>query len=321
MAHYIPIPIGSKYGCYTVIEKSDKVGSQEFYKVRCDCGAVYEIGKIQLRNKPTRCKSCAGKSYTAMMLEKRKERIGQIINGFRIIAVVPSEDTVGEAKFITECVIYGHRCEKTLSAMRYKKGDRCLACPPNYNFLVDGDVVIGHLSNGTEFKIDAEDIEIVANQHWYINGGGYLFHRDSGTRTPYRMHRVILGLEQGDNTVVDHLNHDKLDNRKCNLSIGTQADNCRNNIKKCSNTIGHIGVQIAQNGLNFTSVIESEGCTYPLITTPSIEDAAQAYNVAADYIFGVGIGYRNQVLYPSQDFACSIIEKIKAIQNAETVKG
>lgn len=250
-----------------------------------------------------------------MMRDKRSQIKGSVINGFRIIDIA-SKETGASAKYLTECTICGHRAIKSLSSIRYKKGERCAHCPPDYHFEICGDYAIGHLCDGTEFKIDKEDIPAVSKFHWYKNGAGYLFHRDSETKIPFRLHRYVLGLSTDDGLVVDHLNHDKCDNRKCNLRIGTQAENCLNNIKRCSNTIGHVGLRIENLSGDYIARIEKGGQTYDLIKSSSIEDAAQAYNVAADYLFGVGIGYRNRVLYPTQEFTCDIVEKIKIAQQA-----
>lgn len=313
MPPYKPVTIGEKYGCYTVICKSDKKGNQEFYNVRCNCGHITVIGKSRIFSLPEKCRMCSGKEYTSMMHEKRKENIGEIINGFKIIDIAPDRND-STARYIAECTICGNRRVRTFSSMKCKKGERCEACPPDYGFIINNDIAIGHIADGTEFKIDAEDIPIIEKNSWYINGGGYLFHRDSKTRKPIRMHRAVLGLTHEDKTVVDHINHNKTDNRKCNLRIVSQAENCMNNIQRSSNTNGFTGVHISKNGDVFTGIIEQGGNRFELIKTHSIEDASQAYNVAADYLFGVGIGYRNRVMYPSQKFTCDIIEKIKAIQ-------
>ena len=316
MPPYKPINEGEKFGCYTVLGKSDKKGAQEFYHVKCQCGAESVIGKSQLRNNPVRCKACRGRAYSAMMFEKRKALIGTVVNGFRILDAIPSEKKGEAARFITECCVCGHKSEHILGNLYNKKGKRCSFCPPDYQFEIDGETAIGHLPDGTEFLIDSEDIPLVSKYHWYVNGNGYLFHRDAKTRQPYYMHRVILGLTQDDDMVVDHLNHNKMDNRKYNIRTVTQAENCMNNIKRCTNTSGYVGVRILENGRFFETRIEKGGVNYEVLKTTNIVDAAQAYNIAADYLFGVGIGYRNQVLYPNQEFACSIVERIKAIQNA-----
>lgn len=47
------------------------------------------------------------------------------------------------------------------------------------------------------------------------------------SRVKVRMHRLVMGLPPGkdDPRVVDHLNHNSLDNRKANLEVITQAEN------------------------------------------------------------------------------------------------
>jgi hypothetical protein len=46
-----------------------------------------------------------------------------------------------------------------------------------------------------------------------------------GRSTSVRMHRQILGLEYGDKRQGDHINHDTLDQRRCNLRIVTACEN------------------------------------------------------------------------------------------------
>jgi hypothetical protein len=87
------------------------------------------------------------------------------------------------------------------------------------------------LSQGQVAVIDASDASLVAGYRWYASpnrmGGYYATARVSGTKTTLYMHRIITGA-RGRSQVVDHLNHDTLDNRRANLSLGTQADNMRN---------------------------------------------------------------------------------------------
>ena len=170
MPPYKQVNPGEQYGCYTVIGKSDKTGNQEFYKVKCNCGYETVIGKSRLMGNPDKCRMCRGKEYTAMMLEKRKELIGKVINGFKIVDVVTSDTGKRSARFAAECTICGSRRIRTISSMKHKKGERCDDCPPDYKFTVNGDTAVGHLADGTEFLIDAEDISLVEKYHWYING-------------------------------------------------------------------------------------------------------------------------------------------------------
>lgn len=58
----------------------------------------------------------------------------------------------------------------------------------------------------------------------------------------YPMHRQIMGLPRGDLRVVDHINHDTLDNRRCNLRIATHQQNMQNYRTRKDNTSGYRGV-------------------------------------------------------------------------------
>lgn len=78
--------------------------------------------------------------------------------------------------------------------------------------------------------VDAEDYELASRFRWRKSAGGYA--RANGKRegqwiTVY-LHRLILGLEYGDKREADHINGDRLDNRRANLRIVTQAQNMQN---------------------------------------------------------------------------------------------
>lgn len=86
--------------------------------------------------------------------------------------------------------------------------------------------------------VDEEDYERVVQFKWYASlesrGTKYyaIRRKTIGSRVyKIRMHRFVLDLPPGlldeEDRVVDHLNHDSLDNRKCNLEIITQAENMR----------------------------------------------------------------------------------------------
>ena len=77
--------------------------------------------------------------------------------------------------------------------------------------------------------IDLEGVELVKNYKWYINSHGYVRSYAVGS-----MHRLIIGCPEG--MVVDHINHNRLDNRKCNLRICTHTENNRNQNKQRRNT-------------------------------------------------------------------------------------
>lgn len=66
----------------------------------------------------------------------------------------------------------------------------------------------------------------LAERRWRTNARGYAIRRE-GSSSQF-MHRVIMGLERGNPLTVDHINRDKLDNRRANLRIVTLAQNQQN---------------------------------------------------------------------------------------------
>lgn len=93
--------------------------------------------------------------------------------------------------------------------------------------------------------IDTEDIDKIKDIHWNAEkdkrGKFYVRNRKKNLR----LHRVITNCPP--NLVVDHINHNTLDNRKSNLRVCTIAENNRNtNIenKYPNKTTGIYGISI-----------------------------------------------------------------------------
>lgn len=71
-----------------------------------------------------------------------------------------------------------------------------------------------------EALIDLEDVDKVKGYKWVVNKG-YVGNKQLGCLHRYLMHCP-------DDMVVDHINHDTLDNRKSNLRICSHDDNMKN---------------------------------------------------------------------------------------------
>ena len=100
--------------------------------------------------------------------------------------------------------------------------------------------VEGRFHNGETFYIDYEDFEKVSKYFWtYCNG----YARKSNNRQP--MHRFVLGLGEAERykIEVDHINRNRLDNRKSNLRIVTRQENMYNKSEYKNNTSGIKGVK------------------------------------------------------------------------------
>jgi hypothetical protein len=85
------------------------------------------------------------------------------------------------------------------------------------------------LASGEECLVDDEDFELLSWYSWSRHSAGYAVAYDRAARDKVLMHRLIADAAPGQ--VVDHRNHNKLDNRKHNLSVATQSENMLNRAK------------------------------------------------------------------------------------------
>jgi HNH endonuclease/AP2 domain len=96
---------------------------------------------------------------------------------------------------------------------------------------------------GQIFYIDQEDYDYFKAHNWYIQQGGYLKYgtKIDGKHKTFLFHREVVG---GDlkGMQVDHINRNKLDNRKANLRVSTNSQNLFNRGKTVLNTSGYKGV-------------------------------------------------------------------------------
>lgn len=142
------------------------------------------------------------------------------------------------------------------------------------------------LSNSNDVAlIDKEDLPIVAGRRWRKCQQGYAvcyYVKDDGTEGLLRMHRLIH--DPSDGKVVDHINGNKLDNRKSNLRDATHSQNGMNRKPNKNNVHGFKGA-IEESG-KYVSRIRINGKSIYIGTFKTAEDAAKAYNIKAEKYFG-----------------------------------
>ena len=135
-------------------------------------------------------------------------------------------------------------------------------------------------------KLDDDDFIKYAHLRWFISDQGYVKHstyRD-GKFSQVRLHRLILNAPK--DIFVDHINGDKLDNRKSNLRLCSNAENMRNRNAPVNNTSGYKGVSWMKTKMKWRARIKVFYKEIWLGLFNSKEDAAKAYNIAAQKKFG-----------------------------------
>ena len=147
-------------------------------------------------------------------------------------------------------------------------------------------------TKGRVTVVDAEDYEFLSKWKWYFDE--YAKRRSSlsdGNDKVIRMHRLVLPVK--DEEQIDHINRDKLDNRKVNLRPCTHAENQRNRPVCKNNTSGYKGVRKHIRGY-WESRIKVNGKEIHIGRYSDIKEAARAYNAVAKKHFGE-FAYLNKI--------------------------
>jgi hypothetical protein len=126
--------------------------------------------------------------------------------------------------------------------------------------------------------IDDEDVDKVAHLKWCTNKNGYAL-RTEPDRSTTLAHRIIIGAKDGE--IVDHIDGNRLNNKKSNLRIVNNAQNAFNMQKAKHNTSGYKGVSWHKGHKNWQACVYSNKTSQFLGSYITKEEAAVAYNIHA----------------------------------------
>jgi hypothetical protein len=88
-------------------------------------------------------------------------------------------------------------------------------------------VPVNHRGGIAYALVDDEDLDVALSYRWSMSNG-YAKCTDHSTGRVMILHRLIMGLSYGDGLQVDHINREKLDNRRANLRVCTVGENRQN---------------------------------------------------------------------------------------------
>lgn len=133
--------------------------------------------------------------------------------------------------------------------------------------------------------IDRADAELVVPSRWQlVNGYARTERRIAGRRTYTYMHRLIVAAPAG--IEVDHLNLDRLDNRRSNLRLATRSQNMANGGQRSDNSSGYRGVSWSSRDRIWQVHVRIDGKSRYVGRFDDLEAAARAYDAAAAAAFG-----------------------------------
>jgi hypothetical protein len=127
--------------------------------------------------------------------------------------------------------------------------------------------------------IDTDDLHKFVRYSFNITSSGYV---TFGTQNA--LHRCIIGAKKGE--FVDHINRNKLDNRKSNLRIVTRKQNNQNLSLSKRNTSGTRGVCFVKKANKWRSKISINGKETHIGLYSTYEEAVDARkNAELEYYY------------------------------------
>ena len=163
------------------------------------------------------------------------------------------------------------------------------------------------LTQGKFAIVDDEDYERVMQHKWYAYRAPCTgtFYASKGEWTGNRQETQYLArfiLDAPDGMLVDHINHDTLDNRKSNLRLCTVSQNSANRRPTDGGTSKYKGVAWHSTDKAWRVRLTVHGKSKFLGNFDSELEAALTYDLAALEAFGE-FALTNQQCFP-EDFKC-----------------
>lgn len=174
-------------------------------------------------------------------------------NSLTIVKEIHEPGTPIKVLCVCDCGKYKEVWKNNLVAGRTKScGCQRKGVNKKYNeyFVKDRVAYVKATNTQSVFMVDADKWEEIKTISWYESKNGYIQHKDKGKDYSY-IHRVLTKADSG--MVVDHINHNKLDNRLANLRVCSYLANSLNPAK-----LPH-GIHPIKRGENTYFVVQLKG--------------------------------------------------------------
>lgn len=241
---------GMKFNKLTVISRDNDVIGEDSktyktWRCKCDCGneivafgrdltlsSIYSCGCSKPERMKVR-KDISGNKYGSLTVIQRADDIIY-------------KDNKSYPAYLCKCEC-GNECIKAATYLKGSNNPCCDECVSKKQtvsryrdniFIHKEDCCEILCSNSDQtIKIDTEDEERVSKHCWYVHKSDkcdtlyYAYGKDRIKRNHLKMHKYILECDD-DELVIDHINHNGLDNRKENLKVCFTNENSWNQIPK-----------------------------------------------------------------------------------------
>lgn len=142
------------------------------------------------------------------------------------------------------------------------------------------------LTKGAVALVDDEDYDELIKFKWHVNAFGYAVRKPhSGKGKSFYMHREVM--KTPDDMSTDHIDGNKLNNRKINLRICSTSQNMGNRGKQKNNTSGYKGVFWSEKAGRWRAQITYKKKAIHIGLFDKPIEAAKAYNEEAVKYFGI----------------------------------
>lgn len=170
-------------------------------------------------------------------MKKANVQAGDKFNSWTIIEEVSKEERDCDERRVRAKCDCGYIDVVNLKNIRYGKSKQCVkcrlkisneACVKKWEPIDAGDYYLIPLNHGMFSKIDKEDLPKIRSESWRVSSVGYAASSDCKRQ----IHRIVNCTPDG--MCTDHINGDKLDNRKINLRTISRSDHIKHHYEHIS---------------------------------------------------------------------------------------